>query len=366
MQNYFSKLIIISIFLTIIFSNRQASTAFNSAKTYARVEKNLKKAEEFGLSAYELDSTNALYTYFLATEVLIPLKKRDKAGEMFIKTLELQDTELEKPFRLGDNYIRTVHQSTRLYADDFYNYAIDSYNKKDIGKTESRFNIALQLDSKHLKSMLGLADLSYNNKQDIEQALKYINDALEVADDSNLMQITLTKVFYLRKAARFDEAINLLVQKEAQGLLGVKELRELFLTYLDSIEKNKENLDKAIKTGEELVSKMINDLEITEQSLISEASYNLAVSFRQRAIQNYNIIAEYLTSEENNANLNNEYIDLCKNIQEDLNQTTDYFLISITYDDKPTTSNETKNYRLEANELKKKVETLLLAKLLNE
>ena len=59
-------------------------------------------------------------------------------------------------------------------------------------------------------------------------------------------------------------------------------------------------------------------------------------------------------------------INLCKKIDEDLQQTTDYFLISIAYDEKATTANETKEYRLEANELKKKVKTLLLAQLQDE
>ena len=41
------------------------SFEFNSAKTYARIDRDLKAAEEWGLKALEMEPNNALVAYFL-------------------------------------------------------------------------------------------------------------------------------------------------------------------------------------------------------------------------------------------------------------------------------------------------------------
>ena len=54
------------------------SMEFTSAKTYARVENNLSKAEEWGLKALEKEPENSFIAFFLAKEVFLPQKKQNK------------------------------------------------------------------------------------------------------------------------------------------------------------------------------------------------------------------------------------------------------------------------------------------------
>ena len=78
------------------------SMEFTSAKTAARTERNLQKAEEWGLKALKVDSdsSNALVPYFLAIDVQRPQKKWIKMAEMF-----------DVAQRLGQALGRTANES---------------------------------------------------------------------------------------------------------------------------------------------------------------------------------------------------------------------------------------------------------------
>ena len=81
-----NKILFISIAIYIIgCAGGGGSMEFTSAKTAARTERNLQKAEEWGLKALnvESDSNNALVPYFLAVDVYRPQKKWIKMAEMF-------------------------------------------------------------------------------------------------------------------------------------------------------------------------------------------------------------------------------------------------------------------------------------------
>ena len=90
-------------FITVIsfLQAARASMEFTSAKTYARIDKNLVKAAEFGLLALDKEPDNSYIPYFLAKEVFMMQKKQKEAGEMFLEALKRPDTKLEKKFRIG-------------------------------------------------------------------------------------------------------------------------------------------------------------------------------------------------------------------------------------------------------------------------
>ena len=79
---------IILLISTILFITGCASTCmeYRSATTAARSEKNLKRAEEWGLKALESPECNpgsdALVPYFLATEVYLVRKDYRKMAKM--------------------------------------------------------------------------------------------------------------------------------------------------------------------------------------------------------------------------------------------------------------------------------------------
>ena len=74
------KNIIISLILSIFWScagSNATSMEYRSAKTAARSERNLNRAEEWGLKALAMEehANDASVAFFLATEVYLPQKK---------------------------------------------------------------------------------------------------------------------------------------------------------------------------------------------------------------------------------------------------------------------------------------------------
>ena len=140
--------------LTIIFStivliifNSCASTCmeYRSATTAARSEKDLKRAEDWGLKA--LDSpecnpnTDAHAPYFLATEVYLQQKKYDKMAEMLnLAEKRNPDQLLEKPFKLGETPVNNIKEGVQAYRDQewvkIYNKAITYIQKNKIEKAK--------------------------------------------------------------------------------------------------------------------------------------------------------------------------------------------------------------------------------------
>ena len=49
---------------------------------------------------------------------------------MFLKALELEDTKLERSFRIGSGknqvFIKTVHDAISLYGTDWFNYGVEA------------------------------------------------------------------------------------------------------------------------------------------------------------------------------------------------------------------------------------------------
>ena len=109
--NKITSLLLISAILTIT-GCVSSSMEYRSATTAARSEKNLKKAEEFGLKALniEADSSNAHIPYFLAIEVYKPRKEWIKMAEMLDEAVRRNPTqELERPIILDkENITREV------------------------------------------------------------------------------------------------------------------------------------------------------------------------------------------------------------------------------------------------------------------
>ena len=106
--------ILLSIY-SIILLTGCASTCmeYRSATTAARSEKNLQRAEEWGIKALEspeCDPANdARAPYFLATEVYLKQKNYTKMAEM-LDIAEERNTDqlLETPFKLGDTHVETL------------------------------------------------------------------------------------------------------------------------------------------------------------------------------------------------------------------------------------------------------------------
>ena len=141
------KLSIILLINLFVLVTGCASTCmeYRSATTAARSEKNLKRAEEWGLKALESPEcnpdTDAWTPYFLAVEVYLLQKNYSKMAKMLdIAESRNPDQPLEKPFKLGDTAVETIGEGVAAYRDQewtkIYNKAVDYIQKADISNRE--------------------------------------------------------------------------------------------------------------------------------------------------------------------------------------------------------------------------------------
>ena len=273
-------------FITVISFLQAARTSmeFTSAKTYARIERNLVKAAEFGLLALDKEPDNSYIPYFLAKEVFMMQKNKKEAGRMFIEALNRPDKNLEKPFQIGKIKYKTVHQAIPLYADEFYNAAIDYYNKQLFDETQIMIDYCLNLDEKHIRSYMLLSEIE-SKSNSISKAIEYLDKALEHSTiEKQIFDLKLQKSTYLRKEKNFKKAKKILSeltsQKEFENDIILK--RSLFFLYIDMNE-----IEIAIPYGIDLLDQMENDSNI-KMALIAECAFNLAILYRNRGATIYN------------------------------------------------------------------------------
>ena len=341
--------------ISLVFSAR-ASMEFTSAKTYARIEKNLEKAAEFGLKALDKEPENSYVPYFLAKEVFMMQKKQKEAGQMFIEALNRPDSKLEKPFRMGDTKYKTVHQAVSLYALDFHNKAIEFYNNGNTESAKEMTEISLKLDPQEIRNYLLLSEISANNN-DTKLAMEYLNIALDKNISSKeTYDIKLQKVTYLRKDKKFDEAIKLLETLQEENSEDILLKRSIFFTYIDM-----GDIDIAIPYGTDLFTAMEDDPNVP-MSLISECAFNLGILYRNQGSTLYNNeVIKYFSDQSPNNVKTNLQIDNCYKVIESFELAKDNFQNSSNYDE--SGNNESKTYKKEMRKLIKNMKNEVIPQL---
>ena len=183
--------------LPILFITGCASTCmeYRSATTAARSEKNLIRAEEWGLKALESSecspSTDALAPYFLATEVYLTQKKYRKMAEMFtIAEQRNPDQLLENPFKLGDTPIQTISEGVEAYREQewipVYNKAVLLIQNEKVKKAQEQIEIAILINPRKSENYSTLSAMHMKEKN-IEAAISTIDRGLEVDDKNSLL-----------------------------------------------------------------------------------------------------------------------------------------------------------------------------------
>ena len=278
----------IIIFLLYSCSGGGGSLEFNSAKMYARVDKDLKMAEEWGLKALEMEQENALVPYFLATEVYRPMKKYDKTTLMFVEALtRTENLVLDRPFKVGDEYINNVHDAIRNKAFVFYNDATKLYNKGKKSKASSKFIVSMKFNPDILENYIALSDIEYENGN-LEQAMDYLDQGSKITSNNDLK---IRKATIARDNKDYDIALETLNQISTNDeKLKMSIEKEIFLIYLE-----KEEYNTAIDLGAILVEKMFNSLDI-DDLILSETCYNVAICNRFAGYELYNSVLETVNS----------------------------------------------------------------------
>ena len=273
---------------------------YRSATTAARSEKDLKRAEEWGLKALESPecnpSTDGYAPYFLATEVYLQQKKYAKMAEML--TLAEQrnpDQPLEDPFKLGDTPVETISEGVEAFRDQewtkVYNKAVDYIQKDKIDKAKKKIEIAILIYPKKGENYSTLATIYIENKN-MDAALETANRGLE-ADNTNSLLYQIKADLLLQGDSLLGsdpKFLNLALKKAEGSLLKAIEysddpgpiMRKLLFVYIDMGDNQ-----RAIDYSNELLDKYPNDADLY---------YNVGVLYQRLTVQMFDPTRESFLS----------------------------------------------------------------------
>jgi len=326
------KCYLISVLLLIGFLYPR-SMEFNSCKTYVKVEKNLEKGEEFGLLAMDKEPNNSFIPYYIGRFIYRPQKRIEEAGRMFLKSLELEDSRLEKPFRIGSGknqtFIKTVHDAISLYGTDWFNYGVEAEQKSENMQAIEYLEMASVFDPELKGQCYSTIALIFYNLDNIDMSFKYIEQAINsTSDPSELIEFKLMKIMFLRNQKNIASAFDV-YNTLNQDQLTLSQKYNLFLLHMDN-----DDCNTALNFGEKLFLDLEQDIS-TSMNLLSEFAFNLAACSNHKADVKYNEIIEYMGDVENHSKeFTNQYIELCNEIKELYSSAKDYYRLSLDYDEK--------------------------------
>ena len=189
-----SILLLINLFV-LVTGCASTCMEYRSATTAARSEKNLKRAEQWGLKALESPDcnpdTDAWTPYFLATEVYLLQKNYSKMAKM-LDTAEKRnpDKPLESPFKLGDTPVEIISEGVAAYRDQewtkIFNKAVDYIQKDKIDKAIKKIETAILIHPQKEENYLTLAAIQIQNN-DLGAALTTANRGLDADDESSVL-----------------------------------------------------------------------------------------------------------------------------------------------------------------------------------
>ncbi len=286
---------------------------YRSATTAARSEKNLQRAEEWGIKALEspeCDPVNdARAPYFLATEVYLKQKNYTKMAEM-LDIAEERNTDqlLETPFKLGDIPVTTIGEGVLAYRDQewakIYNQAVEYIQMAEGGsKIDEQLKEELILLFREAKEKLEIAILLHPSKgenystlaaihlknQDMDAALNTANRGLE-ADITNSSLYQLKADISVQRD-ELDLARDLYLKSIEYSDDPGPIMRKLLFVYIDTGDN-----EKAIDYSNELLDKYPNDANLYYN--VGVLYQRLAKDIQVRSKENFNKLNEMDTPSE--------------------------------------------------------------------
>lgn len=252
-----------------------SSMEYRSATTAARSEKNLKKAEEWGLKALaiEADSSNAHVPYFLAIEVYKPQKNWVKMAEMLDLSVRRNSTQkLERPIVIDrDNIFLTIEDGARIYREEewgkLYNLSVEYFQKNKFKLAMQNLDIAIKMDPSRGESYGTLSALYL--QQENEEAAKEIallgsKNAPGYALNYQILADIAIKAENLDEAEKHYETA--IANTDEPGPI----MRQLIFLYID-----KGETQRAIDYSDVLLNKYPNDPDLY---------FNIGVLFQRLAL----------------------------------------------------------------------------------
>ena len=325
------------------------SMEFNSARTYARIEDNLVEAEKWGVIALDMEPDNSQVPWFLANEVYRPQKKMDKVAEMFKLALDRADANLERPFKSGGVEITTVHQAIKNEASTIHNDGIKLLNRGKKNKAMSKFLFSMELNPTLVENYIALSDMSYD-RGDMDKTMQYLDKGFSINPTNQ--NLIFRKSKYARESKNYDLAISSLQQiKTNDEKLNLLVEKEIFMIYID-----KEDYNQAIEFGSQLFDKLYENTD-TEDLVLSETCYNLAVCYRYIGYELYNNVADVIQSATDDKELIKKTLDDAESAKEYLSIAKEKFFDASGFNPDDKTSS---NYAKELSKVIKQLRKLFI------
>lgn len=264
--------------LLIITGCVSSSMEYRSATTAARSEKNLKKAEEWGLKALaiEADSSNAHIPYFLAIEVYKPKKDWLKMAEMLDEAVRRNPTQqLERPIVIDrDNIFLTIEEGAKTYREEewskLYNLSVEYFQKDEFELAIQNLEIAIKMDPSRGESYGTLAALYLQTNKEgnaKEVALLGSENAPRYSLNYQVLADIAIKGGSLDEAEKYYETA--IENTDEPGPI----MRQLIFLYID-----KGETQKAIDYSDVLLNKYPNDPDLY---------FNIGVLFQRLALEGF-------------------------------------------------------------------------------
>jgi len=296
------SIIIISSILLLITGCASSCMEYLSATTAARSEKDLKRAEEWGLKALESSGcnpeTDALAPYFLATEIYLRQKKYKKMAEMLnIAEQRNPDQLLERPFKLGDTPITTIQEGVNSYREQewsaIYNKIVDLINTNQFDRANDEIEVAILIDPNRIENYSTLAGIHLHNLNN-KEALNAIKRGLEIDDTNSILNLMKADLFVQNNKLELAEElyIKAIEYSDDPGPI----MRKLLFVYID-MDRN----EQAIDYSNELLDKYPNDPDLY---------YNVGVLYQRLTLELFDPTRELFlttTMESESAIINKVY-----------------------------------------------------------
>ena len=270
------------------WGSRNATTMeYRSAKTAARSERDLNRAEEFALKALDMKehANDASVAFFLATEVYKPKKMWKEMNEMLDLALKINPDQKLKGFSaLKSRKKEVVKDAIEMYKEELWvNIFNSGFSKYDRGKFElalEDFILASTILNK-IENYLAIADiyLIINNP---DKAIENLNIASKMDPNNYDVSISLANHYYSQ--SNFEEAMNF-YNKALNGTTDAEKKNNVLRMMLE-LSFDLKDYEKAIEIKEEIEMAFQDDADFMYN--VGALYQNLARNLYYEAIDKFN------------------------------------------------------------------------------
>ena len=331
-MNYKFKYIIFTIVVLLLWNcstTVASSIEFRSAKTSARSEKNLKRAEDWGLKALKMEvhSLDAAVPYFLAIEIYKPQKRWNDMATMMAEALKRNPSQLlERPINLENGAkLITIQDAITTYRKELwgnlYNEGSRLYDNGNHEKAMEQFHLALKVDPTNVTTYIILAKFNKvsGNIEESKRLVKlaYALNDLGVEDKTELL---LIKAEIYKAEDNLEEAINYykLAYNENNSITSILAILDIKLVT--------ENYLEAIEWG----TRAMDNRTQLDPSYLGHLLYNIGLAYRGAASMYYDKAADVVNKindgEKIHLVMKTESINNLKLSKGNFSKARDYFL----------------------------------------